>query len=194
MTESLAIDNTIMDFLSTAHMKNIFTTELFKVRPQDKEDVKQEAIIRILKSLRKQEVPEDVLVPHCRIIIRRTAIDYYRYRARKIEKISFTMFFTDAFVKAEDSKSYGPSAGAWHDTSISLNLTHLDENYEIVELKRDFDINRHMFTGTEQKVIDYLLDDSENISKSMADIARDLQINKSFTTRAFQKLRKIANS
>lgn len=170
-----------MDLLNSSSMKKIFNFELYKVRRQDKEDVKQDAIVRILKSLKTQEIPEDKLFSFCQTIIKRTVVDYYRHTNRKIDQASTSVHFCDSDYDSESGES---SVDAFQYEQEELG-------YGISDIRYDFETNRGAFTPTEQKAIEFMLQDSTSMSMSLAEIANELQINKSHTTRAFKKLREM---
>lgn len=180
----VSAQNFSMDFLNTKSMKTIFRFELYKVKPQDKDDVKQDAIVRIMKSLKSQEVELDKLPAFCQTIIKRTVVDYYRKSNRMVDKNSTSVFFCDG--STEDSSSEGEGEGFWVESE--------DHNYSLSDVRVDFETNRDNFTPTEQQAIEYLLYNAQGMAMSLAEIARELKINKSHTTRAMNKLKTIANS
>lgn len=179
-TTTINANNITMDLLFSTSMNKIFNFELYKVKNQDKEDVKQDCIIRILNALKKQEVEVDKLPSFCQTIIKRTVVDYYRKSNRKIDQNSTSVFFCDGF---ED--------GEGDDNTPSFAMESEDFGYDISDVKADFEMNHHRFTPTERTAIEYMLSNYESMSMSLAEIAVELKINKSHTTRAFKKLREI---
>ena len=167
-----------MELLTSTSMNKIFNFELFKVKAQDKEDVKQDCIIRILKSLKEREIPVKKLPSYCQIIIKRTVVDYYRKTNRMIDQSTTTVFFSDGI--GEDGTE-----------QVGFMAKYDDYGYNISDIRVDFEINRHRFTPTEQTAIEYMLSNYIAISMSLAEIAEELKIHKSHTTRAFKKLREI---
>jgi RNA polymerase sigma factor (sigma-70 family) len=168
-------------------LKPIFDFELFKVRQQDKDDVKQTAILRILESLKNytsEELPENKLFSFAQVIVKRTVVDYYRKSGRKIEQNTTSVFFADGQAgsdsdmgEATDEKSFATSAD--------------DVNYEVADIRTDYENNSHKFTPQERKIIDYLLFNENGSGMNMAEISAELGINKSHATRALKKLREV---
>ncbi|MCY8119557.1 sigma-70 family RNA polymerase sigma factor [Bacillus spizizenii] len=181
------INEITMDLLNSTYMKKVFNFELFKIKLQDKDDVKQDCIIQILSALKKQKVTPDNLQSFCHTIIRRTVVDYYRKTNRKIEQNSSTVFFCDGF-GTEDQQDDSNSANS------TFAVSSEEHGYDIFNVKHDFETNRHRFTPTEQNAIEFMLSNHVSMSLSLAEIAEELQINKSHTTRAFKKLRDICGS
>lgn len=167
-----------MELLTTTSMKKIFNFELYKVKPQDKEDVKQDAIVRIMNALKKQEIEEDKIPAFCQTIIKRAVVDYYRSTNRMIDKASTSVFFSDGFGDEEGDSETSSFA---HESE--------DYGYEVSDIRIDFDLNRHKFTPTEQDTIEFMLFNEKGMAMNLTEIAQELQINKSHTTRAFKKLR-----
>lgn len=180
-TATINANNLTMELLTSSSMTKIFNFELYKVKAQDKDDVKQDCIIRILKALKTQEVPADKIISFCQTVIRRTVIDYYRKSNRKINQNSMSVFFCDGFGDGDDMEDSTPCFAMESD----------EFGYEISDVRADFELHRHRFTPTEQTAIEYMLSNYETMSMSLAEIANELQINKSHTTRAFKKLREI---
>lgn len=174
--------NFTVELINTDYMKMAFRFELFKVKEQDREDVKQDCIVRILKALKKQEVPVEKLPYFCQTIIRRTVLDYYRRTNRMIDQNTMTVFFSDRYGDEEEG-----------DIEETASFAHgcEDYGYGISDIRADFENNRHKFTPTEQNVIEYVLYNQKGLSMNLAEIAKELQVNKSHTTRAFKKLREI---
>lgn len=175
-----------MEILNSQSLKKIFHFELFKVKAQDKEDVKQDCIIRILKALKTLEVPEDKIPSFCQTIIKRTVVDYYRQNNRKIEQNSISVFFCDGFGDEE----------GFNDTNSIATYTHAtkDYGYDISDIRVEFEMNRTRFTPIEQDVLVFMLYHKEGLDKNLSEIAKELQVNKSHTTRAFKKLREVCST
>lgn len=179
-TTTINANNLTMELLTSTSMNKIFNFELYKVKAQDKDDVKQDCIIRIMTALKNQEVPVEKLPSFCQTIIKRTVVDYYRKTNRMIDQNSTSVFFCDGF---------GDEDGG--DDTPSFAMESADYGYDVSDIRADFDMNRHRFTPTEQTAIEYMLSNYTSMSMSLAEIAEELQINKSHTTRAFKKLREI---
>ncbi|MGG3801220.1 RNA polymerase sigma factor [Metabacillus fastidiosus] len=186
-TATINAKNFTIDLLNSTSMKKIFAFELFKVNKQDKEDVKQNCVVEIMKALKKQNVPAHKLPSFCQTIIKRTVVDYYRYSSRMIEKATQLTVFSDSGsgVSFTDIDS---------DDHRGLYYAHetIEHGYEITDIRADFELNRHKFTPTEQAAIDYVFENYEKLSMDLVEIAEELNIHKSHTSRAFKKLRAIA--
>jgi RNA polymerase sigma factor (sigma-70 family) len=166
-------------------LKPIFDFELFKVRQQDREDVKQDAILEILSSLPKYDsetLPPEKLFSFSQKIVKRVVVDYYRRINRKIDQNSVSVNFCDDV--EEDAESGGADA---------FNLAVEDYNFSISGVRADYHRNIRKFTPTEKRVIEHLLYNEDGRGMTMADISSELGINKSHATRAVQKLRAICN-
>lgn len=181
-TALINASNFTMELLNTDYMKMAFRFELFKVKEQDREDVKQDCIVRILKALKKQEVPVEKLPFFCQTIIRRTVLDYYRHKNRMIDQNTMSVFFCDGYGDEEEGDI---------DEAMSFTHEYEDYGYDLSDIRADFEKNRNKFTPTEQNVIEYMLYNQKGLSMNLAEIASELQVNKSHTTRAFKKLREI---
>lgn len=164
-------------------LKPIFDFELFKVRAQDKEDVKQTAILRILTSMQKydnDQLPEDKLFSFAQVIVKRTVVDYYRKSSRKIEQNSTFVNFCDNV--DEETGSGGADA---------FNTTVDDYGYEVADIRLDYQNNCNKFTPQERRVVEYLLFNENGKGMNMAEISSELGVNKSHATRALKKLREV---
>ncbi|WP_342416616.1 sigma-70 family RNA polymerase sigma factor [Paenibacillus sp. FSL R10-2782] len=165
-------------------LKPVFDFELFKVAHQDKEDVKQTAILRILESVSNytsEELPENKLFSFCQVIVKRTVADYYRRSSRLIEQKTMSIDWNGYNSKGEIS-----GGGA-------LSPTSDDYSYDIALLRHDFTQHRHLFSPQERKVLEHLLFSRDGIGMNMADICSELNINKSHASRAYKKLRTVCN-
>jgi len=164
-------------------LKPIFDFELFKVKDQDKEDVKQTALLRIWSSLsnyNSEQLPEDKLFSFAQVIVKRTVVDYYRKSSRKIEQNSTLVNWSDDV--DEETGSGGADA---------FNTPIDDCGYDVANIRLDYQINAHKFTPQERKVIEYLLFNENGTGMNMAEISSELGINKSHATRALKKLREV---
>lgn len=172
-----------MDMLETSSMKKIFSYELRKVCMQDRVDVRQNCVLEILKALRRtnNEITQEKFPAFCQTIIRRTVVDYYRKTNRMINQVTTLVNYCDG---ADDDVG---------STVDYFSIEVKDLSYEIVELKTDYSRNITKFTKREREVLDFMLFDSQGMFMSMAEIARELQMNKSSATRAVQKLRQLCS-
>jgi len=166
-------------------LEKIFKYELFKVKAQDKEDVKQNAIVQILTSLAdpRYVVTEDTLFSFAQRIVKRTVTDYYRKNYRMIEVNSTSVHFADNV--DEETGEGGSNA---------FNYSTEEFGYALSDLRVDFHLYEHEFSPQEKKVIDYLLYNEDAPAMQMKEITDTLGINKSYGSRAFHKLRKLANA
>lgn len=168
-------------------LKPIFDFELFKVKPQDKEDVKQTAILRILESLKNytsEELPENKFFSFSQVIVKRTVVDYYRRSSRKIEKNTTYGVFSEGQDELDE---------AGDDTSAApIFFKAVEEvSYEVSNIRADYEINSNKFTPQERKIIDFLLFNENGSGMNMAEISAELGVNKSHATRALKKLREV---
>lgn len=166
-------------------LKPIFDFELFKVNAQDKEDVKQTAILRILMALKNydsEQLPEDKLFSFAQVIVKRTVVDYYRRASRKIEQSSTTVNFCDG--GAEDTRE------SEHPSDYFYIATD-DSGYRVAGIRVDYQNNCHKFTPQERRIVEYLLFNSNGKGMNMAEISSELGVNKSHATRALKKLREV---
>lgn len=171
-----------MELLTSTSMTKIFNFELFKVRQQDKEDVKQNCVVEILKALKnaKEEIPTEKLPSFCQTIIKRTVVDYYRKTNRMIDTNSTLVHYCDGFGDEEGGE----------DTSTFAHES-VENGYDLSEVRVDYDLNRTHFTPREREIVDYLLYNNKGIAMNLTEIAKELSINKSHATRAVSKLREI---
>lgn len=166
--------------LNLKAIQPIFDFELFKINEQDKEDVKQNAIVRILTSLADPRyiVTEETLFGFAQKIVKRTVVDYYRKLYRKIEVNSSSVNFSDGFAK-DDS---------WADAfSKAVN----ESGFAVAELRVDYSMNKRKFTPQERRVVEYMLFDEDGAGMQMKEITDALGIDKSHGSRAFHKLREL---
>ncbi|QNR70499.1 sigma-70 family RNA polymerase sigma factor (plasmid) [Paenibacillus peoriae] len=170
--------------LDLVAIQPIFDFELFKVKAQDQEDVKQNAIVQILTSLAdpRYVVTEDTLFSFAQRIVQRTVADYYRKKYRMIEVNSTSVHFVDAV--DEETGEGGSNA---------FNYKVEDFGYQISELRVDYRMYKQDFSPQERKVIDYLLYNGDAPAMQMKEITDLLGIDKSHGSRAFHKLRNLAN-
>ncbi|MBG9612505.1 sigma-70 family RNA polymerase sigma factor [Bacillus cereus] len=180
-TATINFQDLIIEILNSESIAKIFNFELFKVRNQDKEDVKQDCILRIMKSLQQTTVPSEKLPSFCQTIIKRTVVDYYRYTNRMVEQNSTSVFYCDGFIEDDSSDNNCPT----------FCQESYEQGYEFSIVKADYEIHRNKFTPTEQHVIEYMLYDGLGVCMNLAEIANELKINKSHSTRALKKLRSI---
>lgn len=194
-----------MEFLNSTQMQKIFRFELYKIAPQDKEDVKHECIVKILKALKrtKNEIPEDKLPSFCHTIIKRTVVDYIRKSVRKIERntIRFTPDYIDSpyIVDAEVEDFYGVRYTFIREKDLEYIRNQMriyTDTYnqpDLVSVRLDYERNRDKLSPKERKVLDYVLYNADVDGMNMVEIANELQINKSHVTRAYKKLREICS-
>lgn len=171
-------------------LKPIFDFELFKVRRQDKEDVKQAAILRILESMQNystEELPENKLFSFAQVIVKRTVVDYYRRQSRKIEAdTNYVNFCDDVKDKNIHEGSQGTAQGA--DT---FSISVMDNNYQVADIRVDYQNNSHLFTPKERMVIEYMLFNEEGVGMNLTEISEELGVHKARATKAMQKLREV---
>lgn len=164
-------------------LKPIFDFELFKVKAQDKEDVKQTAILNILTALEKYDsgqLPHDKLFSFAQVIVKRTVVDYYRRVNRKIEQNSTSVNWCDNV--DEETGSGGADA---------FNTTVEDYGYEVADIRLDYLNNAHKFTPQERRIVEYMLFNKEGEGMELPEVYKKLGIHKSHGARALKKLREV---
>ena len=169
------------DMLNSESMQKIFGFELRKVNKQDKEDVRQNCIVEILNAMKKNPntVPTEKFPSFCHTIIKRTVVDYYRKTNRMIDTSTTLVNYCDGADEEQGS-------------TVEFFAYSVDDNrYDLVELQTDYYLNRDRFTNRERQVLDFMLHDPEGMSMKLAEIAQELDMNKSSATRAIQKLRNL---
>lgn len=175
------VNTLTMDLLNSTSMTKIFNFELYKVNRQDKEDVKQDCILRIMKALNNTEevIPEEKLPSFCQTIIKRTVVDYYRKCNRMIDQATMLVTYSDGFSDEGDEDNSGFAYETY------------DYGYDLSEIRLDYSLNRDKFTPREREVLDHFLLTDDGFGSNLTEIAKDLQVNKSHATRAVKKLREI---
>jgi RNA polymerase sigma factor (sigma-70 family) len=166
-------------------LKPIFAFELFKVCQQDREDVKQTAILRILTSMKKydsEQLPKEKLFSFAQVIVKRTVVDYYRKTNRKIDQASTSVNFCDG--GTEDSRESESMVDFF---SVETE----DMGYVVSDIRTDYENNSDKFTPQERRVVEYLLFNENGSGMNMAEISAELGVNKSHATRALKKLREV---
>lgn len=182
------VEHITMDFLNSQSMRKIFEYELFKVKAQDKEDVKNDSIVRILKALSKHKVRADKLTSFCQTVVRRTVVDYFRYRNRKIEANTDVMFFSDGY-------DYDKENEVLEDGEESTTLqSSSDYLYELSDVRLMFERNKKRFTPSELRAVEKWLYDETAYTMTVSELSRELHIDKSHATRAMKKLREICGA
>lgn len=169
-----------------------FRPQACKLNKQDLDDVKQSAILRVLSEIRRlkdqqnYEVPESKLFNFTYTIIQRTIIDHYRRKNRKIEQATLLMDYSDGHSYLDDDPRHIAFSFICQTT-----MGYEENGYKIALLRADFARQTHKFSRQERKVIELMLASEEGQGMIMADLAKELGINKSHATRALKKLRQV---
>lgn len=159
----------------------IFDYVLAGVREADREDVKQDSIVRILTALSGDKVQKDIF-NFSYTVIQRTVFDYYRKKKRKITTNSTLVNFCDGADEEEGS-------------TVDYFTYETDEKgYGIADVRNDYLNNIDKFTKQEQKIINFMLFTEEGMDMSLSEISNQLGLNKSHATRAMQKLKKVCQA
>lgn len=172
--------------LNLENYRTIFDCELHKVRYQDKEDVRQTAILRILTTFANydsEQIPENKLAAFVRTIVRRTIADYYRKRGRLIEQSSFLANWNDYAGEPGNEVSC---------TSTNAFYYGIQEyGYDLVDVRTDYLNNVDQFTPSERRFVEFVLFNEDAAGMKVSEIYTALGINKTHAARAFKKLREI---
>lgn len=164
-------------------LKPIFDFELFKVSQQDKEDVKQTALLRILTAAQdktEEELPQDKLFSFAQTIVKRTVADHFRRLTRKVEINNTLVNFCDDV--EEDSGAGGADA---------FSCIVFESGFDVADIRLDYHNNSHKFTPKERQVINFLLFNEEGLGMSMTEISAELGVDKARATYALKKLREV---
>lgn len=169
---------TVADF-DINELNHIFEHILNKqVRYDDREDVKSDAVLRILEEVHKNSIKTN-FISFAHTVIQRTVIEYYRKKNRMIVKNSTSVNFCDGVDKDVGS------------TVDFFSYKIEDKGYEMSDVRTDYLNNIGLFTKTEQLVMNELLFNKDCYDMKMSEISRRLGLDKSHATRAFKKLRKL---
>lgn len=159
----------------------IFDFVLTGVKEADREDVKQDSIVRILTAISKGKVQKDIF-NFSYTVIQRTVYDYYRKKKRKITTNSILVNFCDGADEEEGS-------------TVDYFTYETDEKgYDIADVRNDYFNNIDEFTKQEQKIIDFMLFTEEGMGMKPTEISNFLRLNKSHASRAMNKLRKVCQA
>jgi DNA-directed RNA polymerase specialized sigma subunit, sigma24 homolog len=162
-------------------LKPIFDFELFKVKDQDKEDVKQDCIVEILSALpkySKEQLPDDKLFSFAQVIVKRVVVDYFRRMNRKIVQNSTSVNFCDGV--EEDSGAGGADA---------FSASVKDYGFDITTLRLDYQRNAHRFTPNERRIVELMLFNEDTLGMDVSEAYNALGLHKSHGARALKKLR-----
>ncbi|MGG1263781.1 sigma-70 family RNA polymerase sigma factor [Brevibacillus laterosporus] len=165
-------------------LQPIFDFELYKVRNQDREDVKQTAILRILDALNnpRYKVTSDSLFRFSHLIVKRTVVDYYRGVGRMIEQYTTSVHYCD-----------GNNDNELDDGNEYFAVEVPDNGYSVADIRLDYRLNKNEFTPQQSKIIELYLSD-DGLGMSMIDVTRKLGMNKSHGSRALQKLKEVCTA
>ncbi|MBD8498870.1 sigma-70 family RNA polymerase sigma factor [Paenibacillus arenosi] len=159
-------------------LNQIFNVVLKGVNSRDREDVKSEAIVRVLTEIDKGSIKTNAY-SFMRTVIQRTVFDYYRKNRRKITQNTLLVHYSDGEMNDLDSTV----------TTFTYGTTEF--GYSMVELRNDYLNNISLFTAQETKIIDFMLFTEEGMGMKPTEISNLLEINKSHASRAMKKLKQI---
>ncbi|AET59753.1 hypothetical protein HPL003_15010 [Paenibacillus terrae HPL-003] len=158
-------------------LNHIFNFILRGVNEEDREDVKQDSIVQILTAIHNGNIKKDIST-FSHTVIKRSVVDYYRKKKRKITQFSTTVNFCDGTDEEGSKANY---------YSVQVN----DYGFKLADVKVDYLSNRSRFTKQEQRIINFMLFTEEGMDMKPAEIAHYLDIHKSHACRAVKKLREL---
>ena len=174
------IDNSFMDFLKLDSLQKKLNYALQKVDYQDREDVKQEVLLKILKAARRRPhlLNDDMqeLVAYSQHIIQGTIADYYKARNNK-PNVKYFAYYE----RRQDTDLGSP-------TEFFI-LPMREYGYDLSEIRMDYLRHRRKFTKNDRKVLDFLLFDPLGPDLNKSELAEKVKVHKSSVTRAVQNFR-----
>ena len=191
------MSNAIMmeEVMESQSLKKILFYELYRVSKQDKEDVKQNCLVEIMKTLSKyeREIPKKELPTLCQRIIKNTVADYFRKINRKIEKNTINVVFQDT--GEDDSHQHESDYDNVFDEGLVVDqYQEKDNTQDWCDITNDYENNISNFTPNEKKVVEYILYKDDGKGASKTEIAQELGVNKSSASRAISKLSEVCAS
>lgn len=156
----------------------IFNFVLKGVRHEDRDDVKSEAILKILTAIDKGTIKKDVFT-FSHTVIQRAVYNYYRKNNLMIRKNSTLVNYCDGADEEQGS------------TIDYFSYATEEVGYGLSDVKTDYLDNISEFTPHERKIIDFMLFTEEGMAMRPAEIAIFLGMDKSRASRAMSKLKKV---
>ncbi|ALA07269.1 putative DNA-directed RNA polymerase subunit sigma-24 [Brevibacillus phage SecTim467] len=148
------------------------------INRRDREDVKQDAIVRVLTVINKGVIKKNLF--NClRTVIQRTVFDYYRKKNRMIVQNSVLVNYSDG---ADEEK--GSTIDTFSHESVEMG-------YELSEVKNDYLNNISKFTPQQRRVIDFMLFTEEGMDMRPTEISNLLGLDKSHASRAMKMLKQV---
>lgn len=176
MTTQTTVQNFDIDTL-----KPIFNFVLKGVRYEDREEVKAEAVLRILTAIDKGQVKKDVFT-FSHTVVQRTVYDYYRKNNRMITKNSTLVNYCDG---ADEEMG----------STIDYFSQAVEEiGYGLADVKNDYLNNISEFTPQQRRIIDFMLFTEEGMDMKPTEISNLLGIDKTHASRAMTKLKKVCRA
>ncbi len=173
----MALGTTVQNFdINT--LNPIFKFILKGVKKEDREEVKSEAVLRILTAIENGQIKKDIF-NFSHTVVQRTVYDYYRKNNRMIEKKSTLVNYCDGSDDEQGS------------TLDYFSYATEEYGYYLSDVKNDYLKKTSEFTQQERKIIDYMLFTEEGMAMKPTEISSILGINKSHASRAMKKLKKI---
>jgi RNA polymerase sigma factor (sigma-70 family) len=159
-------------------LKPIFSFVLKGVRQEDREEVKAEAVLRILTAIDKGQVKKDIFT-FSHTVVQRAVYDYYRKNNRMITKNSTLVNYCDGADEEQGS------------TVDFFSYATEEVGYGLSDVKTDYLNNLSEFTPQQRKIIDFMLFTEEGMDMKPTEISNLLGLDKSHASRAMNKLKKV---
>jgi len=156
----------------------IFNFILRGVRQDERDEVKSEAVLRILTAIDKGHVKKDMFA-FSHTVVRRTVYDYYRRNNRMISKNSTSVNFCDG---ADEEKG---------STIDYFSYATEEVGYSLSDVRNDYINNINEFTPQQRRILVHMLFTEDGMDMKPAEIANYLGLDKSHASRAMSKLRKV---
>ncbi|OBZ11874.1 RNA polymerase subunit sigma-24 [Bacillus sp. FJAT-27264] len=174
------IKTTVQNF-NIESMTPIFNFVLKGVRHEDREEVRSEAVLRVLTAINGGKIKKDVFT-FAHTVVQRTVYDHYRRNNRLITKNSTSVNFCDG-------------ADEEHGSTIDyFSYATVDVGFGLSDVKNDYLNNISEFTTQERKIMDFMLFTEEGMDMKPTEISNMLGINKSHASRAMNKLKKVCQA
>lgn len=159
----------------------IFNFVLKGVKHEDREEVKSEAVLRILTAIDKRQVKKDVFT-FSHTVVQRAVYDYYRKNNRMITKNSTLVNYCDGADEEQGS------------TIDFFSYATEEVGYGLSDVKTDYLNNHSEFTPQQRRIIDFMLFTEGGIDMKPTEISNLLGLDKSHASRAMSKLKKLCQS
>lgn len=166
--------------LDLNRIQPIFDHLLKGVERENRMEVMNESIIRLLEAQQREEVRDIFTYAHT--VIRRTVFDYFRKNKRMIVQATILVNFCDGADEEEGT------------TVDNFRYETNEAGYGLADVRNDYFNNKSVFTPQESRIIDYMLFTDEGMDMKPTEISNTLGINKSHASRAMNKLKKVCHA